>query len=256
MVDNAKLAQFITSLGSLNDYGSTVAQTKEALELKSTGPLKQDGEDVAIFQDALKGIAAIQRVGFSVDGIISVNQAFDTPSPEQPKLPGHLRNAYYNEDDRIAVVVGSNARQGYFPPEVVTRQDLQDIVDAFNASDKRDCDGWQVFARLSKLQPFQDGNKRTALIAANAAIGALSTQAYLLVPHNDLDRLDFTTSLMRYYIAENEAEEQQAFDRLLNFTEKGSLASEESHHVLDLTTRVIKTEIKKTKNEVADEKER
>lgn len=35
-MDNMKLARFITSLGRFNDYGSTVAQTKKALEIRYT----------------------------------------------------------------------------------------------------------------------------------------------------------------------------------------------------------------------------
>ena len=35
-------------------------------------------------------------------------------------------------------------------------------------------DGWELYARLSKLQPFDDGNKRTALISANLLVGSLN----------------------------------------------------------------------------------
>ncbi|MDR1606240.1 MAG: Fic family protein [Streptococcaceae bacterium] len=248
MVDNTKLAHFITSLGSLNDYGSTVLQTKQALETGTTTPLNQEGEDVAIFQDALKGIHAIEKIGFSVAGIIAINQAFDTPSPEQPTLPGYLRNAYHNEADRIAVIIGKNASQGYFPPEVITRDDLQQIVDTFHHLPQDQTDAWRLFARLAKLQPFQDGNKRTALIAANAAIGALKTQDYLLVPDNDLDRLDFTTSLMRYYMASTEEEEEEAFDRLLTFTARTSSEPRVDERIsYQLEISRLKPEIRKAK---------
>lgn len=74
----------------------------------------------------------MKQHGFSVDGIIAINTSFVNSEKEDPAWPGHLRNGYYNEDDR-----GQR-------------------------------DGWRVFADLAKLQPFQDGNKRTALIAANA----------------------------------------------------------------------------------------
>ena len=44
MTDNEKLARFITSLGKFNDYGNTVAQTREALEQNSSLPLRQDND--------------------------------------------------------------------------------------------------------------------------------------------------------------------------------------------------------------------
>ena len=53
-MDNTALAKFITSLGSLNNYGSTVLQTKKALDQKSVKPLRQNQDDIAIFTDTLK----------------------------------------------------------------------------------------------------------------------------------------------------------------------------------------------------------
>lgn len=214
-MDNTALAKFITSLGSLNGYGSTVLQTKKALDENSTKPLKQDGEDPAIFTDALKGIEAIKKIGFSTDGIIAVNKQFDSPSSEQPNIPGHLRNAYYNPDDQIAIILDESSSEAYIPPEVIERKDIDQIVNQYLQSEKEETDAWRVFAQLSKLQPFQDGNKRTALIAANAAYGTFETENYLVLPFNDLDRADFTIGLMRYYSAKDQAAEEQAFDRMI-----------------------------------------
>ncbi len=216
MVDNTALAKFITSLGSLNGYGSTVLQTKKALDEGSTKPLRQNVDDIAIFQDSLKGIDAIKKIGFSADGIIAINKAFNSDSDEQPNMPGHLRNAYYNDDDRIAITIDEHARESYFPPEVVTKNNLDEIVDRYNDSDKSERAAWRVFADLSKLQPFQDGNKRTALIAANAAYGTLENGNYLTLPFNDLDRVDFVVGLMRYYNAKDPQAEEAAFKRMMS----------------------------------------
>jgi hypothetical protein len=81
---------------------------------------------------------------------------------------------------------------------------------------RKEKDAWGVFARLAKLQPFQDGNKRTALIAANAAYGSLESEDYLVVPFDDLDRADFMFGLMRYYVAQDEESEEKAFDRMMS----------------------------------------
>ncbi|MHA3065315.1 Fic family protein [Lacticaseibacillus saniviri] len=214
-MDNNARARFITSLGSLNGYGSTVLQTKKALDAHSTAPLRQDANDIAIFTDALKGIKAIQETGFSADGIIATNRQFDSPSAEQPKLPGHLRNAYYNEDDRTAIVIDEQSNNAYFPPDVVTKADLDQIVTHYETSQRQEIDAWHVFASIAKLQPFQDGNKRTALIAANAAYDTFATQNYLVLPFNDLDRVEFTVGLMRYYQAETPAKEARAFEEMM-----------------------------------------
>jgi hypothetical protein len=227
-MNNIKLARFITSLGSLNGYASTVAQTKRALDSGSSKPLNQDNDDVAIFEDALSGIKAIKKIGFSVDGIIAINKNFDSPSPEEPDLPGHLRNENYNPDDAIAIATAPNSSVNdyYRPPAVVTRQDLQKVIDVFNESAKLEKDAWQVFASLSKLQPFQDGNKRTALIAANAAFNTWEKENYLTLPFNDLDRAEFTISLMRYYQAKDNEQEELALERMLSLlpTDKERIA--------------------------------
>lgn len=204
------------SLGSLNGYGSTIFQTKKALDENSTKPLRQDSEDPVIFTDALKGIEAIKQVGFSTDGIIAANKQFDSPSPEQPNMPGHLRNDYCNPDDQIAIIINKSSSEAYFPPEVIERRDLDEIVNQYMKSPKEETDAWRVFARLWKLQPFQDGNKRTALIAANAAFGTFESENYLVLPFNDLDRADFIIGLMRFYRATDAREEQLAFDRMMD----------------------------------------
>lgn len=212
---NTALAKFITSLGTFNDYGSTEWQTKLALDQQSTQPLRQNPDDLAIFSDTVKAITAIQQLGFTPDGIIAINQQFDSPSAEQPTFPGHLRNSHVNPDDRIAITIDTTAKQAYFPPEVVTKADLAAIVSRFVQSQHLEEDAWRVFVSLAKLQPFQDGNKRTALIAANAANGSLISGDYLVLPFNDLDRIDFMTALMRFYAAKDATEEDRTFARLL-----------------------------------------
>ncbi|WP_295730187.1 Fic family protein [uncultured Limosilactobacillus sp.] len=238
-MDNSRLAEFIASFGSLNSYGSTVAQTKKALDSGDLRVLNKPS-DMGIFKDALSGIKAIQKAGFSVDGIINVNKSFNHSAEEDPDLPGHLRNTMYNTDDNISVLVDQQGNDYYIPPEVVTKQDLQLIVDQFNSSDQSKLDALRVFADLSRLQPFQDGNKRTALIAANAALDTWKDEDYLLLPLNDLDRADFTINLMRYYKAQDSNREKSLLKYMDSLLPSSNLGF--SHNV-DLS----KTDIDKLK---------
>lgn len=219
---NQDLAFFITSFGSLNDYGSTLTKTKQALDHHDASYLDEGGpEDQALFQDALDGIAAAQKAGFTVEGIKAINRSFVHSEAEDPTIPGHLRNSLYNTDDNISVNTNRhlNSHQGlvlntYFPPEVVTNEMLQAIIDQYHASLQTQIDQWRVFADLAKLQPFQDGNKRTASIAANAASHAIDTHQYLVLPLNALDHSDFINDLMRYYQTDNDDQSRQ--NELLN----------------------------------------
>lgn len=56
------------------------------------------------------------------------------------------------------------------------------------------------------------------MIAANAAMGTLQTQDYLVLPFNEVDRLDFMVGLMRYYQAETPQAEEKALDRMVSLT--------------------------------------
>ena len=216
-MDNTKLAHLVASIGSLNGYGSSIAQTKKALDTGNVQYLKQGTEDSNIFKDVVAGIDAIKEIGFNEDGIIAVNKAFINSEEEDPILPGHLRNTLYNTDDNIAITVDEHSQKAYIPKGIVTREDLKKIVDNFKNSKQTRFDGLRVFAQLSKLQPFQDGNKRTALIAANAALDVWSNEHYLVLPFNDLDKAEFSINLMRYYDANTPDKENEYLKRMNSF---------------------------------------
>lgn len=214
---NLELASFITSFGSMNNYKSSILQTKKALDLEDSKQLtKTSDED--IFNDALDGITAAKRYGFSTKGIIEINKSFTHSKEEDPKLPGHLRtNQFYNPDDQVVIITDPNGttKDAYFAPENVYPEDIDEIVSQFNESNKTSKDAWRVFARLSKLQPFQDGNKRTALIAANAALNTWKNKNYLTLPFNNIDHADFMIGLMKFYVAQDLQEEDKALNRMI-----------------------------------------
>ena len=212
---NLALARFITSFGSMNNYKSSVLQTKRVLDNEVGAKLPKN--DTAILYDALDGISAIEDKGFNSDGIIAVNKAFTYSENEDPQLPGHLRNAFYNPDDAIMIVTDPNgtSRGAYSAPDVVKKKDLDNIVIEFNKSKKTRRDSWKVFTKISKLQPFQDGNKRTALIAANSAMYTWDNENYLVLPFNNIDHAEFMVNLMRFYVAETDVDEEKALDKIM-----------------------------------------
>ncbi|WEV64628.1 Fic family protein [Bifidobacterium sp. ESL0732] len=56
-----------------------------------------------------------------------------------------------------------------------------------------------LFATLAKMQPFGDGNKRTALLAANGLLLKLHSSAVLAVPVEPPDRDTFNDKLSAWY---------------------------------------------------------
>ena len=200
-LNNEKLAEFIVALGRFNDYGSTKAQTQKALESGTVSELNQDNDDVVIFQDILKALKAIEGEELTVGSIIKINQAFDGDSREQPTHPGILRDGLLRpHTDKIYVRLwpGEKGPVIYEPPLQVEEEDLEKIILNWKIGPKTRLKAWHFFGELAKLQPFQDGNKRTALIAANLAMGALKTQDYLMPPAGR-DYLRFLSALMGVY---------------------------------------------------------
>ncbi|RHX82565.1 hypothetical protein DSY27_02440 [Lactobacillus helveticus] len=217
MRHSLNLANFIVSFGSMNDYSSTVLQTKCALDLHDLTKLSHQQHDSGIFKDALDSIAAAKKFGFSSKGIIEINKSFTHSEDEDPDKPGHLRRASYNPDDAIVIVTDPNktAKGAYFAPEEVYLTDLDKIVNEYNSFNKTKKDAWRVFAKISKLQPFQDGNKRTALIAANSAHNTWITKNYLTLPFDGIDHIQFMLDLMRFYRATTKDQEEEMLDRML-----------------------------------------
>ena len=218
-MDHGKLAEFITGLGRFNDYGSTVAQTKKAIDAKCTSYLNQENDDVVIFSDCLKAINKVLDLAFDINSIILVNSQFDGDSDEQPKNPGRLRDGLkYPHTDKIMVKLwpGDNGVIVHEPPLQIDKSDLQKIVDEWAESKKTEIEAWQLFAKLACLQPFQDGNKRTALISANHALGTLKTQAYILPPTGrHFNR--FMGDLLEYYFYSNEPNRDNALSSFAMF---------------------------------------
>ena len=72
-------------------------------------------------------------------------------------------------------------------PEALTEKDLQQLVDAAITPVQPVESTLNLFLALAKAQPFEDGNKRTALFVANAHLIAGDTGQILTVPFDEHD---------------------------------------------------------------------
>lgn len=63
----------------------------------------------------------------------------------------------------------------------------------------------RLFARLAKAQPFGDGNKRSALLAANGLLIRRDSPHMLAVPVEDPDRDRFNTLLGEWYVNDDDS---------------------------------------------------
>ena len=109
--------------------------------------------------------------------------------------PGQLRT------DEQPVVV--RTRYGRHEPTALTNETLQEIVAHVIAGDDPLENALDVFVALAKAQPFEDGNKRTALFVADGLLIGAGSQLMLTVPVDDQDPAvagSFNDLLARAYV--------------------------------------------------------
>ncbi|MEB3023354.1 MULTISPECIES: Fic family protein [Mycolicibacter] len=146
--------------------------------------------DLALLED-LRDCAQfiIDRSWQRIDGdvVCAVNATFGRSAALHP---GQLRTL----DQQIGV----STRYGPHTPEAMTGAGLQQLIDgAFLGSDPCEV-ALDLFVDLAKAQPFEDGNKRTALFVANAALIGSGTGMLLTVPVDDQNT--FNDLLARAYL--------------------------------------------------------
>nr|WP_104334211.1 Fic family protein [Rathayibacter rathayi]PPG71816.1 cell filamentation protein Fic [Rathayibacter rathayi]PPG79125.1 cell filamentation protein Fic [Rathayibacter rathayi]PPH25374.1 cell filamentation protein Fic [Rathayibacter rathayi]PPI76877.1 cell filamentation protein Fic [Rathayibacter rathayi] len=106
--------------------------------------------------------------------------------------PGRLRRT----SDRIGV----STRFGRHEPEAVDDVGLQQIVERGLAAVSRREQALDLFVTLAKAQPFMDGNKRTAIFAANSLLLRQDPPELLTVPVDEQLARGFNNLLARAYV--------------------------------------------------------
>ena len=109
--------------------------------------------------------------------------------------PGKLR------DERTPVMVSTPL--GRYEPPVPDSATIASLIKStVGGATGEDIleDAVLLFAGLAKMQPFGDGNKRTALLAGNGLLIAHGDRHPLTVPTSDKDRTWFNRELAAYYL--------------------------------------------------------
>ena len=190
-MNTKKMAEIIYSVAQYDGYNTSVLQTQKNLNRNKNEWEFSSEKDRIIFEDLVRAIHyAGQQKELSVEVFKGINAQMHSKMEGQPEEPGKLR-------ENVEIYVGD-----YIPPRTVTPAMVEREI---NAVYSRDIAGaWELYARLAKLQAFDNGNKRTALISANLYLGALTkeTDEYLAIP-TDFRRARFDTNLLEYYMADD-----------------------------------------------------
>lgn len=216
MLDKKSFAQLIISLGEYEGYNTSLVQTEKNLSSEPKNQIFSQPKDKYVFEDLVKAIDYAQgKTKVTLEVLKGVNGKMDSGQPCQPERPGILRN-------QVEIHVDD-----YTPALSVTKAMVQNVLSVIQSATIPD--SWEMYARLAKLQPFDNGNKRTALIRANINRGAFSdsSKEVLLIP-TDYRRSRFNTNLIEYYMAgdwnDHLPDEKESLKVFVDYTTRCTLA--------------------------------
>ncbi len=192
MLNTRQVAGLLYSMGhTFDNLDSTYLATEEFLSTSDPHAIGSRA-DLDLLED-LRDAAAYTlhhdySHGLDVDFIRGINAQLSRTAALEP---GVLR-------DRANIMVHTMA--GDYPPAVPDAARIKGILDASNKGPGTPADAARLFASLARMQPFGDGNKRTALLAANGLLLMRDEDKAMIVPTTDPERHEFNKLLGDWYM--------------------------------------------------------
>jgi len=193
------LAGAIYSAGKVFDGLRTGRlDTEEFLRSGNTAGITSRA-DLALLEDLRDAaqVAIDYAPHIDADAVLAINAALTRSAALHP---GHLRGDSQH--------IGVSTRYGRHTPPALTADDLNQLVAAVAGTDPI-ASAKALFVALAKAQPFEDGNKRTALLSATATLLDSPAPQVLVIPTDYAD--DFNDALARAYLYN---EDSGVFSRL------------------------------------------
>jgi len=132
---------------------------------------------------------------------LPINSAYVRAVNAQITRSGPMNPGHYRTGDQH---IGVSTQYGRHEPQPTSDTALQRIIDrAMSKPDPRE-QALELFVQIAKAQPFEDGNKRTALFVANSVLIRAPKLEMLVVPvdENSPDKAArFNDLLARAYVS-------------------------------------------------------
>ena len=175
----ADLAGVVYSAGTVFDGLATGRRDTENFLRSGSLDGVTSRTDLALLED-LRDVAQ-----FVLDhGRRPINAAFVCAVNAQITRSGALHPGQLRTPDQQ---IGVQTRYGRHTPEAVTVAGLQQLLDdALGGADACEA-ALELFVDLAKAQPFEDGNKRTALFVATNLLISAETGTLLTIPVDEND---------------------------------------------------------------------
>jgi prophage maintenance system killer protein len=175
----ADLAAVVYSSGKVFDGLSTGRLDTENFLRSGSLDGVASRADLALLED-LRDAAqfVIDHAGSTIDsGFVRAVNATITRSGALH--PGQLRTQ--------AQAIGVATPYGRHTPDALTEDELQALLDQATRSGDVQENALDLFVELARAQPFEDGNKRTAVFVANSLLIGADTGVLLTIPVDDDD---------------------------------------------------------------------
>jgi len=131
---------------------------------------------------------------------LPINSAFVRAVNERITRSGPLHPGQYRTADQQ---IGVNTQYGRHEPQAINDAALQRLIDRAMAKPTPREQALELFVQIAKAQPFEDGNKRTALFVANSGLIREPQPEMLVVPLDETsaDKAEhFNELLARAYV--------------------------------------------------------
>ena len=158
----------------------------QGISSRSDLQLLEDLRDVADF------VLRNYERPIDADFVIAINRLISRSGAIRP---GVLRNGDQG--------IGVSTKYGRHEPDALTSEALGNIVKKSVIDGDPATSAINIFINLAAAQPFEDGNKRTALFAANAYLLHSGLEGFLSIPYDDEDETvaaSFNDALARAYL--------------------------------------------------------
>lgn len=192
MLNIKQITGLLYSMGhTFDNLASTYIATEEFLTTNNPSVIGSRN-DLALLQDLQEAASCMLHHDYShgldTDFVCAVNASMTRTAAIEP---GVLRTA---QNVLVRTTLGD-----YIPP-IPQRKDIAAALEKANSSSGELIDAAELFATLAKMQPFGDGNKRTALLVANGLLIMRGRSSVLSVPVANPERSEFGKALSAWYV--------------------------------------------------------
>lgn len=191
-----QLTGVLYSMGrTFDNLSSTYMATREFLRTNNPAVIGSR-QDLALLQDLRDAASWTLHYdyenGIDVDYVCSINAQLTRTAAIEPGTIRTTSNIFVR-----------TARGDYYPP-VPERDEMEYAIGRLTNVKGTLSEASRLFAYLARVQPFGDGNKRTALLAANGLLMMRDNGQSLIVPTEDADRSTFNDMLAAWYLNDDD----------------------------------------------------